>query len=103
MSVIDLLLQPSTFNILSSLPELQQISRLAVERFADRFQGAEAHRLGFPGFQDGEVGQGDVHTEAENLRDEEGESGHEQRIGTQRELASDHVQSDEEGLGFHGG
>jgi len=38
----------------------QQISGLAVQFFADRFQGGETDGAGFVGFEDREVCQGDV-------------------------------------------
>ena len=40
---------------------LQYIPRLAIQRFAYRFQCAEAYGFGFPGFQYRKVGQGKVH------------------------------------------
>ncbi len=42
------------------LPILQDIPRLASQRFADRLQGGEPDRFCFAVFQDGDVGHGDA-------------------------------------------
>ena len=42
-------------------PVFQNIARLAMEMFADRFECGEADGPGFAGFEDGQILRGDVH------------------------------------------
>ncbi len=43
------------------MTEFQNFPRLAVERFADRFERGEADGLGLAGFEDGQILRRDVH------------------------------------------
>ena len=49
-----------TIHVLFIWPVFQDISRLAVEFFADGFKGGEADGFGLAGFEDGEVSSRDA-------------------------------------------
>src|ERR1700722_1913482 len=49
------------FLLCSFRTEFQDFSRLAVERFTNRFERGEADGLGLAGFEDGEILRRDVH------------------------------------------
>ena len=66
---------------------LHNVTRLAVQGFADQFQAAEAHRFGFIGFQYAEIGQGN----AGFFR---------QFRETHFALSHNHVEVDDDGHGF---